>query len=157
MGIIVVALGLFVPSFHLFDAVQKHEKHQRLYAGRSDIPGGTQEAKRVLRILEHMLVFVAFQAVAPVLDAVLGWSLIFKILEILAVAWLVGLVTGWSYSGSHLVVMKVLLPLASRFPFIVHYADDEFRGINLSAVVRKLWSVVRDEYDRIYKQITDDE
>jgi hypothetical protein len=56
--------------------------------------------------------------------------------------------------------VKLLLPLASRFPFIVNYADDEHRGgsrVDLSAIGHKLWSVVRLEYDRIYNQITDDE
>jgi hypothetical protein len=72
MGMIVFALGLFVPSVRLFGAVRKHENLQRLYAGRSDIPGGREEAKRVVRLLEHMLVFVVLQAVTSVLDPFLG-------------------------------------------------------------------------------------
>jgi hypothetical protein len=159
MGIIVFVVGLFVPALHLFDAVQRHEDLQRLYPSRTDIPGGPQEVKRVRRVLEHMLVFVGFRAITYVLEPLLGWSFIFNILEILVVAWLVGLITGWCYSGSHYVAERVLLPLASQFPFVVNYADDQYkgqRGIDLSAVLRKLWSVVRVEYDRIYSQITDD-
>jgi hypothetical protein len=157
MGLIVFALGLFVPSLHLFDVIRSHENVQRLYVGRTDIPGATPEAQRVARILRHIVVLVAFQAIAPVLDFLLGWLFPFSIIEILIVVWLVGLIPRWCYSGSHEVFETVLRQLALKCPFIVSYAEDEYkRSTDRAAVVHKLWSIVLVQYDTIYRQITDD-